>query len=100
MKEYNRYLKEKLGTFGSRKATDEEMDELIKIIANAVIAPDSQLRKYVSDKTIHAGNGVDIVKELLSNPDPSIEDMLLDLDELWDFDAEELHNLKRDLDLI
>jgi len=29
MKEYNRYLEEKLGTFGSRKSTDEEMDELI-----------------------------------------------------------------------
>lgn len=102
MKEYKKYLEEKLGTDGVRKATEEEIDSLVGIIAKSIIQPDSELRKYVSDQTIHSANAIDIVKELFqaSIKNTEIDEIIMNLEDLWDFDSEDLKELKQTLQMM
>ncbi len=99
---YKEYLDEKLRMTGIEAATDEEKDLLVGYIAKAVIAPNSPLRQYVSNETIQSADGNAIVKELLdaAEKDPKVHDLVMDIEDLWDYDSEDIDNLKDELKVI
>jgi hypothetical protein len=99
MKEYQKYLNEKMGGF---KAETEEHDLMIGAIANAVVKNENDLQQYVSKETIQSADGLNIVKELFSTAKTeeqfiALLQQVMEIEALWEYDSEDVKKALYDL---
>jgi len=96
MKEYKKYLKEKIGGLALSK---HDHKNILKIIATAVINNENGLGEYVRPEIVGSGDGFDIIKIIISEieKNPEILNKIMDLEDIMEYDTGDVQSVLKNL---